>query len=104
MKRPRIHVRLRWEDQHGELERRLEVSDGCPSCSSRRYRRADTAGDCTDPRYMPVECVRCTSSYWARPRAVPASSSAEVETAPPMPLRERVKRAWCWLWAGLGAP
>lgn len=103
MKRPRLKVRLRWEDQHGELERELEASDGCPSCSSRSYRRADTAGSCTDPRYMPVECARC-SIYWARPRATPASSSAEVETAPRPALLERLKRAWCWLWAGLGAP
>lgn len=104
MKRARQYVSLRWKDAFGELERRLEVSDGCPSCASRSYRHADTVGVCTDPRYRPVECARCPIYYWARPRAVPSSSTAEVETAPRPTVLERVARAWSWLWAGLGAP
>lgn len=97
MKRARLKVRLWWEDEHGKVERVLEASRGCPHCACTSFRRADTEQTCLDPRYVPVECVRC-SSLWARERAAPASSAAAVEEAKPRTLRARVKRALCELW------
>jgi hypothetical protein len=96
VKRARKNVRLKWGDQIGVRERELEVSDGCPHCACRSYRRVDYHSPCEHPVYMPVECVRCPA-LWAREKAAPASSTAAVEQAPERSLRARLKRAFCEL-------